>query len=72
MAYCPHCRDYYDEDNDTQPCCGCGHPIVCCSSPDFSEPGDDTDVSADVEDLISKAESTYHAAEMRKLMNREK
>ncbi|MBX3007658.1 MAG: hypothetical protein KF816_06475 [Melioribacteraceae bacterium] len=32
MAWCPHCKMYYDEDNDTQPCCGCcGHPISCCN-----------------------------------------
>ena len=33
MAFCPHCDHFYDEDNETQPCCGaCGHPITCgCS-----------------------------------------
>ena len=30
MELCPHCGTYYDDDNDTQPCCGCGHPLVCC------------------------------------------
>lgn len=30
MAWCPHCHHFYDEDNETQPCCGaCGHPHVC-------------------------------------------
>lgn len=40
MAWCPHCKEYYDEDNDTQPCCpGCGHPIYCCngSYEDYTE-----------------------------------
>lgn len=26
---CPHCNEFYDEDNDTQPCCVCGHPFDC-------------------------------------------
>lgn len=30
MALCPHCRLEYDEDNESQPCCGmCGHPLGC-------------------------------------------
>lgn len=30
MAWCPHCNHFYDEDNESQPCCGaCGHPISC-------------------------------------------
>jgi hypothetical protein len=30
MGYCPHCHEYYDDDNDTQPLCpGCGHPYIC-------------------------------------------
>ena len=30
MGWCPHCRQGYDEDNETQPCCpSCGHPITC-------------------------------------------
>lgn len=30
MAWCPHCDHFYDEDNETQPCCGgCGHPLTC-------------------------------------------
>lgn len=29
MAFCPHCHEGYDEDNDTQPCCpGCGDPLT--------------------------------------------
>src|SRR5271166_2308855 len=27
MEYCPHCHGYYDD--ETQPCCDCGHPISC-------------------------------------------
>jgi hypothetical protein len=42
MEYCPHCHDYYDDDNDTQPCCGCGHPIVCCWAID-DDAGDDSE-----------------------------
>jgi len=40
MAYCPHCNIRYDEDNETQPCCGaCGHPISCgCSGHSWSRP----------------------------------
>lgn len=30
MPMCPHCDIFYDDTNDTQPCCGaCGHPISC-------------------------------------------
>lgn len=30
MSTCPHCFVYYDEGNESQPCCGmCGHPITC-------------------------------------------
>lgn len=37
MAYCPHCNNEYDEENDSQPCCECGHPFVCgCEEPDIS------------------------------------
>lgn len=29
MEYCPYCHEYYDDDNDTQPCCpGCGYPLT--------------------------------------------
>ena len=43
---CPHCRVDYDDDNDTQPCCGsCGHPITCECSED--EGGVDFDVDED-------------------------
>jgi hypothetical protein len=40
MAFCPHCDIPYDEDNETQPCCGgCGHPITCgCSGHSFAPP----------------------------------
>lgn len=30
MEYCPYCHEFYDDDNDTQPCCpGCGYPLTC-------------------------------------------
>lgn len=40
MAWCPHCDDVYDEDNESQPCCGaCGHPISCgCDGHDDAPP----------------------------------
>jgi hydrogenase maturation factor HypF (carbamoyltransferase family) len=29
MELCPHCHEWYDDDNDTQPCCpGCGYPYT--------------------------------------------
>jgi hypothetical protein len=35
MAWCQNCEQPYDEDNDTQPCCGgCGFPITC-DGPDY-------------------------------------
>ena len=59
MAWCPNCEDHYDEDNDTQPCCGgCGYPITCdgpsekCS--DLIDEGSDEDEfwTEDIESLI--------------------
>ena len=40
MAFCPHCNIPYDEDNETQPCCGgCGHPITCgCDGHSYGRP----------------------------------
>ena len=30
MPHCPHCDIFYDDTNETQPCCGlCGHPHFC-------------------------------------------
>lgn len=26
---CPHCDEFFDEYNDTQPVCECGHPYFC-------------------------------------------
>lgn len=29
MELCPFCGSWYDDDNDTQPCCpGCGYPYT--------------------------------------------
>jgi hypothetical protein len=48
MTQCPHCHLAYDEDNDTQPCCGsCGHPITCeCND----EQGGGSDIDFDFDE----------------------
>ncbi len=37
MELCPHCLVWYDDDNDTQSCCGlCGNPVTCfCDDDDW-------------------------------------
>lgn len=64
MAFCPHCHRDYDEDNDTQPCCGCGHPLSCCTSPDTPEYN--PDLNRKSEELISKYEAEYVRSEYEK------
>ncbi len=51
MAWCPHCREEYDEDNDSQPCCGgCGHPFQCGCDEFGTDDGPADDYPFDADD----------------------
>lgn len=57
MAWCPDCEMEYDEDNETQPCCGaCGYPINDYNGeidePDFADDFDDSEIYEEPKTLL--------------------
>ena len=62
MAFCPHCNIRYDEDNETQPCCGgCGHPITCgCSGHSHSPSTSTSRLPSSVRNrLLNRSDDTH-------------
>jgi hypothetical protein len=35
MEYCPHCHCFFADDEDPDPLCSCGHPLMCCLDAEF-------------------------------------
>jgi hypothetical protein len=65
MELCPHCHERYDDDNDTQPCCSCGHPISCGCHADFPEPvEEDFDFDPATSRVFEQAEAAHFRKEL--------